>query len=110
MKDFGVVKLLNNPSPKSNNPKKGLLRLALDFGILGVVDFWKKSHPLFFQFHSLLYVSRGASPQSAALHGFTTEYLNTGLVRACPHVSQLVFCCFGSFSFLLVVLQEGHVS
>ena len=43
VKDFGVVKLLNNPSPKSNNPKKGLLRLALDLGILGVIDFWKKS-------------------------------------------------------------------
>ena len=32
VKDFGVVKLLNNPFPKSNNPKTGLLRLALDFG------------------------------------------------------------------------------
>ena len=35
VKDFGVVKLLNNPAPKSNNPKKGLLGLALDLGILG---------------------------------------------------------------------------
>ena len=32
VKDFRVVKLLNNPVPKSNNPKTGLLRLALDFG------------------------------------------------------------------------------
>ena len=32
VEDFGVVTLLNNPSPKSNNPKTGLLRLALDFG------------------------------------------------------------------------------
>ena len=32
VKDFGVVKLLNNPSPESNNPKTGLLRLALEFG------------------------------------------------------------------------------
>ena len=43
VKDLGAVKLLNNPSPKSNNPKKGLLRLALDLGISGVIDFWKKS-------------------------------------------------------------------
>ena len=41
VKDLGAVKLLNNPSPKSNSPKKGLLRLALDLGILGVIDFWK---------------------------------------------------------------------
>ena len=43
VKDFGVVKLLNNPAPKSNNPQNGLLRLALDLGILGVIDFWEKS-------------------------------------------------------------------
>ena len=42
VKDLGAVKLLNSPSPKSNSPKKGLLRLALDLGILGVIDFWKK--------------------------------------------------------------------
>ena len=41
VKDLGAVKLLNNPSPKSNSPKKGLLRLALDLDILGVIDFWK---------------------------------------------------------------------
>ena len=39
VKGFGVVKLLNNPSPKSNNPKKGLLTLAVYLGILGVIDF-----------------------------------------------------------------------
>ena len=43
VKDLGAVKLLNSPSPKSNSPKKGLLRLALDLGILGVIDFWKKA-------------------------------------------------------------------
>ena len=43
VKDLGAVKLLNSPSPKSNSPQKGLLRLALDLGILGVIDFWKKS-------------------------------------------------------------------
>ena len=41
VKDLGAVKLLNNPSPKSKSPKKGLLSLALDLGILGVIDFWK---------------------------------------------------------------------
>ena len=44
VKDLGAVnvKLLNSPSPKSNSPKKGLLRLALDLGILWVIGFWKK--------------------------------------------------------------------
>ena len=41
VKDLGAVKLLNSPCPKSNSPQKGLLRLALDFGILGVIDFAK---------------------------------------------------------------------
>ena len=45
VKDLGAVKLLNSPSPKSNSLQKGLLRLALDLGILGVIDFWKKSQP-----------------------------------------------------------------
>ena len=43
VKDLGAVELLNSPSPKSNSLQKGLLRLALDLGILGVIDFWKKS-------------------------------------------------------------------
>ena len=43
VKDLGAVKLLNSLSPKSNSLQKGLLRLALDLGILGVIDFWKKS-------------------------------------------------------------------
>ena len=42
VKDLGAVKLLNSPSPKSNSPQKGLLRLALDFGILRVIDLWEK--------------------------------------------------------------------
>ena len=41
VKDLGAVKLLNSPSPKSNSPQKGLLRLALDLGILGVMTFGK---------------------------------------------------------------------
>ena len=41
VKDLGAVKLLNSPSPKSNSPKKGLLRLALDLGIFGGIDFGK---------------------------------------------------------------------
>ena len=32
VEEIGVVQLLNKPYPKSNNPKAGLLRLALDFG------------------------------------------------------------------------------
>ena len=43
VKDLEAVELHNSLSPKSNSRQKGLLRLALDFGILGVIDFWKKS-------------------------------------------------------------------
>ena len=43
VEDLEAVELHNSLSPKSNSLQKGLLRLALDLGILGVIDFWKKS-------------------------------------------------------------------